>query len=358
MPSGINRLNHLVRSPHRGRLSWTNQVMCVTLLFLGCVLLYAAQPQSARSAQENGSMSRLRSSGTVSAYAEFRTQGTNGFRIFVTGSSKGVRLVASKHHEAAIYLDRRGIADQSGIHAVFGRMGKIDLRFHALRGARRTLRQPADWTACDLKLEDKYGYFMGTVIFRGEEGFTKLHQRKVYGSAAPAQKRKCIGQSSRSAGGVSLKPTSGKQREFSTGISIPIGSSSIALRSLIAGGEAISGIRSLVRSGVSLDLAKLPSTGIPFRAESIQDYGKLVIIRLLVAKGSVDSLMVDGDQNVTVAPPSPFSGHVEYRRCAPRSTLAWSGSLRVSLPGLSNATFAGKSFAASLKPGGRCQPVR
>jgi hypothetical protein len=300
---------------------------------------------------------RSRTSGAVRAYAAFQAQGTNGFRIYVTGSPDSVRLVASRRHEAAIYLDREGIANQDGIHASFGQVGKVDLRFHALRKARRTLGQAGGRTGCELKPKDKYGYFTGAAVFRGEEGFTRLRERKVFGRAAPAQRLKCIKQSPRSVGGAPLDATADKRREFSTGMSIPIRSSFIALRSLVVGGEAISGVRSLVRSGVSLNLAKLPSTGVPFRAESIQEYGRLAIIRLLVAKGSVGSFSVDADQDVTVVPPRPFSGQVEYRRCASRSNLAWSGSLRLSLPGLPNAAFAGKSFTASLKPGGRCQPA-
>jgi hypothetical protein len=335
----------------------SDQGSCLLSLILACLLLCLGQLQLAQSAKATDSAPQPRASGAVRAYAAFRTHGTNGFRIYVTGSPKGVRLMASKRHEAAIYLDRRGFANQDGMRASFGRLGKIHLRFHPLHKARRTLGQPANWTGCQLKLKDKYGYFTGIVAFRGEEGFTKLRQRNIYGRAAPAQRLKCIEESSRSAPDIPLKVTLDQQRQFSTGISIPIRSSFIALRSLIAGGEAISGIRSLVRSGVPLNLAKLPSTGVPFRAESIQEYGRLAVIRLLVAKGSKRSFVVDSNQNVTVMPPTPFSGEAEYRRCAPRSTLQWRGSVRVSLPGLSNAAFAGKGFTASLKPGGRCQPA-
>lgn len=359
MSPEVNRVRHLHWLHHSERLSWpgTSWAKFAMTLSLTCALLCVVQLQLVQSAHAIDSALRPRAGGAVRAYAAFQTRGTNGFRIYVTGSPNSVRLVASRRHEAAIYLDREGTANQNGIHANFGRVGKVDMRFHALRKARRTLGQPGGRTGCKLNLKDKYGYFTGTAVFRGEEGFTKLRERKVFGRAAPTQRLKCIEQSPRSGGDTPLDATSARRREFSTGISIPIRSSFIALRSLIAGGEAISGVRSLVRSGVSLNLSKLPSTGVPFRAESIQEYGRLAIIRLLVAKGPIDSLTVDADQNVTVAPPRPFSGQVEYRRCASRSNLAWSGSLRLSLPGLPNAAFAGKSFTASLKPGGRCQPV-
>lgn len=351
MSSEINRLKHPLRLLHRGRSSWltTNRAKCATSLFFACVLLCAAQLQLAQSAHALNSEPRSRASGAVRAYAAFRARGTNGFRIYVTGSPRGVRLVAARRHEAAIYLDRLGIANQDGMHAAFGRVGKIDLRFHALHKARRTLGQPADWTGCDLKLKDKYGYFTGTVVFRGEEGFTKLRRRKVYGRAAPAQRLKCIARAARPLNGVTQKGNSEARPELNVGSLYP-------LRDFIAGGEAISGIRSLVRTGVPLNLAKLPSAGVPFRAESIQEYGRWVVSRLLVAKGSADSLVEGPNKSATVTPPKPFSGKGEFHGCAARSIAEWRGSIKVSLPGLSNVIFGGDRFTFSFKPEGRCPP--
>jgi hypothetical protein len=289
-------------------------------------------------------------SSEVRAYAAFRTHGTNGFRIFVTGSPRGVRLVAARRHEAAIYLDRLGIADQNGMHASFGRVGKIDLRFHALHKARRTLGQPKDWTGCRLKLKDKYGYFTGTVAFRGEEGFTKLHRNKVYGRAAPAQRLKCIEGSTRPLKSVVQAGDLEPRAEFNMGSLDP-------LRSFVAGGEAISDVRSLVRGGVPLNLVKLPPRGVPFRTEVFQERGLVLIIRILVAKGKNGSFVTGPSNSVTVTPPKPFSGKGEYNGCA-RPAEDWQGLVKVSLPGLSNVTFGGKKFNFGLKPEKRCPPER
>jgi hypothetical protein len=348
MSQEVNRLKYPVRLLYRGSLSWTNRVKYATLLSLGYVVLYAVQLHLAQSAQAIDSMLQPRSSGAVRAYAEFRTRGTNGFRIYVTGSPKNVRLVASRRHEAAIYLDRLGTANQNGIHATFGRVGKIDLRFHALRKTRRTLDQPAHSTGCDLKLKDKYGYFTGTVVFRGEERFTTLRRSRVYGRAAPAQRLKCVARTARP-NGVAQMGNSELRPELGIGSLYP-------LRSFIAGGEAISGIRSLVRSGVSLNLAKLSPKGVPFRAESIQEDGRLAIIRLLVAKGTSTSFVTGPNKSAIVTPPKPFSGKGEYHGCAPRPVAEWQGSLNVSLPGLSNITFGGNKFDFSFKPEERCPP--
>lgn len=351
MSSRVARSRHPLRSFHHWRLSRAamNRVKHTALLSLAWVVLCSAQLQLAQSAKARDSTLRPRASGAVRAYAAFRTRGTNGFRIYVTGSPRGVRLVAARRHEAAIYLDRLGTANQDGMHANFGRLGEIELRFHALRKARRTLGQPADSTGCDLKLKDKYGYFTGTAVFRGEERFTTLHRQKVYGRAAPAQRLRCIARAALPLNGMAQKGSSEARSELSIASLVP-------LRLFIAGGEAISGIRSLVHTGVPLNLAKLSSTGVPFRAESIQEYGGLVISRLLVAKGGEDSFVEDPNKSAILTPPKPFSGKGEYHGCPTRSTAEWRGSVKVSLPGLSNITFGGHKFDFSFKPGGRCPP--
>lgn len=79
---------------------------------------------------------------------------------------------------------------------------------------------------------------------------------------------------------------------------------------------------SLARTGVPLNLAKLPSTGAPFRAEAIHDHGYLLISRILVTKGPRNSFVVNPNRlTVTVAPPKPFSGKAEFQICPARSSL-------------------------------------
>lgn len=351
MLSEVNRLKHPLRFLHQGRLTWitTHPVKSAASLSLTCALLCVAQLHLAQPSRALNSEPRSRASGAVRAYSAFRTRGTNDFRIFVTGSPRGVRLVAARRREAAIYLDRRGVANQDGIRASFGRLGKIDLRFHALRRAQRTLGQPADWTGCKLKLKDKYGYFTGTVVFRGEERFTELRRHKVYGRAAPAQRLKCIESAARPLSGVAQKDNSEPRPELNIGSLYP-------LRVFVAGGEAITEVVSLVRSGVPLNLAKLPAKGVPFRAEVFHEQGALLISRILVAKGAITSLVTGPHKSAIVTPPEPFSGKGEYHGCPTRSIPEWRGSVKVSLPGLSNITYGGNRFVFGFKPEERCPP--
>ncbi len=345
----VKNLNRPTGPPYGGRSSRTKWVKYVAMPFLACALFYAAQLQLAQLARAVDSKSQSRSSGAVRAYAAFQARGTNGFRIYVTGSSTGVRLVAARRHEAAIYLDRRGFANQDGVRASFGKLGEIDLRFHVLSTARRTSGQSADWTGCRSTPKDKYGYFTGTVAFRGEEGFTKIRRHRVYGRAAPAQSLKCIAGSTRLSSRSVEKNNSKNQPELSMTSLYPF-------RAFIAGGEAITEIVSLVRSGVPLNLANLPAKGVPFRAQVFEERGALLITRILIAKGADTSFVAGPYKSVTVTPPEPFSGEGEYHGCATRSVAEWRGSVKASLPGLSGITYGGNRFDFGFKPGERCPP--
>lgn len=326
------------RRPNANRMGW---VVFAWALFCAIQLHLAQLSQAKTSAAVPAERAIV-----VQAHASFRVQGSNGFRISVSGTPNGVRLVASRRHEAAIYLARNGSASEKGIHATFGRLGKVDLRFHALRN----VRHGGEQTRCDLRDQDQYGYFTGLIVFRGERGFTRLRRQRLRGRATPARTFKCNGRPSQGfLQGAVRRTTSNKRPELSAGSVFPP-------RSFTAGGKAIEEILPLVRSGVTLSLANLPSAGVPYRAEAIDEHGYLLIIRILVAKGPADSLVLGPNNTATVSPPKPFSGEAEYHGCSSRSSSAWRGSLNVSLPGLANIKFGGHKFSATLKPGERCLP--
>lgn len=122
-----------------------------------------------------------------------------------------------------------------------------------------------------------------------------------------------------------------------------------------AGGDAVSEFVSLAQSGIPLGFSGLRKDGVSFSATSLEDQGRLLILRAAVARGSKTSFEVDRNlETVGVAPPSPFSGEAEFRACTP-GRAGWHGSLRVNLPGKGTVALADpRFFGARLKPEPKC----
>lgn len=324
------------RAFHRG--------LCITLTF---GLLLVGQSLAIAMSQPASDLTRLREArGIARAFAQFALWGSNGYRISVTGSSQGVRLIASRRHEAAMYLDREGIADRDSIKARFGHLGKIDLSFHP------TKRWLGDVERCDFFGHQIYrGYFTGNLSFRGERNFTFVRRQRVHGEAGGPLAVKCD-RGQRYAGPRAIRSaTAGLDPKLEANSTIS--RRTIGARTFVVGGDAIADLLPLVKSGLSLKLSTLPQQGVPYRAEAFEDRRRLVIFRLLVAKGPGDGFSVGADgKEATVKPPKPFSGEGEYRACS--LPLSWRGTLKVSLPGLPNVPLAGRKFFTQLTPHKKC----
>lgn len=279
----------------------------------------------------------------------FDVHGSQGFDVLVRGWSRGVRLVAARRHEAAIYLARSGRGIGGKVTANFGDVGEVAMIFHAKQRVKVKVTDPSG--RCRLVQGGfvRLGYFIGRIKFRGERGFTHIAARQVKGREIPERLWRCKRPHDKSGG---------TKKNASGGVSLDAGASwltkSATFRSVTVGREAISGILSLVQSGVPLALDDLPQVGVPFRAETIEERRDhhLLVIRLLVLKAEKNSFRVAADQSsALVRPPRPFTGFAEYSRCSGRE---WRGSLKVSLPGLLPVSLTGKKFTAKLSPGQRC----
>jgi hypothetical protein len=323
---------------------------------LACLLvgaISALHPRVTRADAVTRPVTNLRTEShivTELSHAVFTARGKNGYKILVKGSSRGVRLVAARRHSAAVYLDREGKANESEIHANFGRLGGISVKFRPdgnipvgpQRGEGGRCRPPSGAL-------DHAGVFTGRIEFHGELEFTSINRRRVRGTTGPSRLWRCSAAEGRSQGkeGDRERPT--MPNLTATG--------SPGLVFFHAGSEAISEIASLVQGGVPLGLATLPRKGVPFQAGMLEERGDLLIGRYVVAKGKPGSLIVD-KRSVTarVAPPAPFSGTAEYKGCGP-PRLEWQGSLSVVLPGRGKIALAGRRHfpsGAELQPRSRC----
>lgn len=262
------------------------------------------------------------------AHALFNVRGSHGYKISIKGSKKGVLLVASRRHSAAIYFDDQGWADESGIHADFGELGEIETWFEEGGGSTERLPngslrhcRPADG------MLDRFGAFVGRIEFRGEYGFTEVSRQRVRGRVSPERSLRC---SERQEAGVS-------HHESGPG---PTAVSAITFAPLVfanAGPEALSGLDGLRNIGLSLHLSSSSKRATSFVAERFGEREGISIIRIAVAGGGKASFEVDRRHGIVrVRPPRPFVGQVTYRACARRRTLGrqgWHGSLAIDLPG-------------------------
>jgi hypothetical protein len=327
------------------------QLLYILLLVAGCICvigLFDKAVAHANSSTRSGD-SKPRHIVVEPGSSSFRLHGSKGFEILVNGTVKdGVRLVAARRHEAAVYLARTGRIDGTKTTAIFGGLGKISVTFHPRRRVKVNVVDPTGHCKLVQGRTVQIGYFTGRIRFDGEQNYTRVAAKRVRGRQTPRRVWRCrSGQRERK-----VKGTRGDSLSVSASWVGP----SWTTRHLVVGGEAISELRSLVRSGVQLRLGALPKVGVPFRAETIEErhHYELLILRFVVLKAGSDSFDVSPDRSsAVVTPPRPFAGFAKYQRCSP-SALAWRGSLKVSLPGLSPVALTGRRFTAELSPGQRC----
>jgi hypothetical protein len=102
----------------------------------------------------------------------FKVEGTNGYTVFVQYGREGMVLAAIRDRKRAYYFGSATTsADGRRLDAKFGNVAEIHVTFHRERVGRFVLSR------CHGEREygrTEYGTFTGTIVFRGENGFTKV----------------------------------------------------------------------------------------------------------------------------------------------------------------------------------------
>lgn len=336
------------------RIHWQPQALALTTMAAIFIALVAGTTTSADARRSSGDETHSWSEGrpvVQLAHAQFSVKGAHGYKILVTGTPEGVRLVASRRHAAALYLDREGRAGPFGIEADFGSLGKISARFRPSGRVTSHLPNIGVARGCTPPRGalDRLGTFVGEIRFQGENGFTAVNRRQVSGRVSPERVVRCPA-------GEDSGNGRGEERDRPIKLSVS-GGLSFPLTSFDAGHGVLSEIASLVRSGVSLGLSSLPNRGVPFKSEVIEERRnfKILVIRIAVAKGAKGSFEANGKlRTATVTPPPPFAGSAHYDGCV-ASRFGWRGSLSVSLPGRGRMSLVAPRFGGGeLTPHGRC----
>jgi hypothetical protein len=242
--------------------------------------------------------------------------GTSGSAVALT-VTRGQRR---KRVAATQYL-ARGVERPERLRATFGKFGRISMHFRESRhrpwaGKRRRCRGPDRFVV-------RRGVFVGSLHFRGEDGYLTIHIHRAKGSIT-TRAAKC------------LQP---RRRPRATSSSSPFE-------------DTFSEFIASERHGVSLTaFAALSFRGkLAYFAQSEESRGKLSIVRWAFVASHGD---LDLNETVTggkFSPGTPFHGTGRYR-AAPDGSTSWLGNLSADFPGAPRFPLAGPAYETFLEAG-------
>jgi hypothetical protein len=278
---------------------------------------------------------------SYSCAAEFTLQGSNGFRVTVSGDPAvggpgSVDLSVRRGNENVVY-SARGRVTPTSMQASFGRLGKVSLRFRPsgkvrrVRVPRKCLKErPPVVTA-------KLGTFAGSFEFRGERGYTKASTHRVAGA---------IGD-----------PLANTDKELECETPVTKAQAKRELQEVVLGAADRHAHIAFQASRLPVQLSglKSPAGGsIPagdrylfwlFASERAE---RVSIFRVVAAVGPAsDFVFDDALTTATVTPPAPFTGAGSFRRNGDGST-SWTGNLSVPVPGLGMIDLTAPRFKCEL----------
>jgi hypothetical protein len=246
----------------------------------------------------------------------FRLLASNGYSLTVASFHKPdtergeVLVLAGTHGAAVLYFARATVTDTS-IEADLGQVGKIDVDFVPSGEAR------AERSKCGGRpVAVDSGRYVGTVEFRGEQGYSEADATSARGDAK-----------------FTLSLACGEIRSEGVG-----GHSPGAL--LRAHGQT---------TQFHFEARKNSPTRVArFNATINERRGPLRITRGVAAEAGPAAFDYDvAAGTATVSPPAPFDGEATYRRGPGRST-SWHGALTVDFPGRAGVRLATPGSHASL----------
>lgn len=254
-------------------------------------------------------------------YGAFLLHGMHGYSILVRANpqegsqDEGVRLIAWRNGSMAIYEVPAKVTEAK-IKATLGGVGRISVEFHP-RGKPRIASIKCNRSA---KLRYQPGRWVGRIVFKGEEGFTRVEVRSAKQIVWPFLLIAC-----------------------------PYISEPVELGPQLPGARLAAGWRSKSRSVGVNAITNYPGSRLKLGAAIEEQKGQLQITR--VAEGFYPGTGFEFDpalSTATVQPPGPFSGTATYSRSAePQSR--WTGDLSVDLPGRANLPLTGARFGVSLE---------
>ncbi len=295
------------------------------MLVIACCAAALAALPAAASAKPGYYVSK------ASTFSALDARGSHGYRVTVLGLGKHVSLLAYKGALSVSYTVRGKVTEER-LEARFGNRGRVSMRLQPTE----PLKEEENESGCKGKRPTtQKGIFRGTIRFRGERGFTEI--RAVQASGYVYRNYRQVCKRSRRDEPSWPKP------------------SEIPASSLNAASDRgqwapwFSAFReepTKPRPNFSSSLEEAN-----YIAASAERRGRMTIYRSASVTAPAETFTVTplGARPVsaTVAPPAPFSGTAAYER-DPGGAGAWSGDLRVELPGLGEVPLTGSSYRAEF----------
>jgi hypothetical protein len=261
----------------------------------------------------------------------FALPASNGYKLFVDGHGStatiGVsRTTPSRHSGSATIYIARGAVSATSIKAEFGAFGRVSMRFRP--SGRVTSGVPAPDCPGSGPVTTRFGVFVGTVRFRGEDGYVSVHVQRAKGEVLSPPSLHCPA----TAGGAESQGEGPGDR----------GAARSRQMSLQANWkEGVGGIFFSAHRGNKAE----------YEAIDEQTEGRVATYRAAYARAprasfSSDSALSSG----TVQPPAPFRGTGTLRRAA-NGAKSWDGPLVVSFPGEADVPLTGSQFKTQLSRG-------
>lgn len=302
-----------------------------SVLALLLALAAAAVPATAEAASATADAKRPPPQFGVEMYLK----GTHGYRIGFFAANHHTVAVTAFNGEGRATYSVTGRASTERIKANFGKFGRISARFIPSRKQPRPLGKRGCRTVS--------GYFVGSIRFRGELGYTQVAARRARGVVSPSGR----GCRARIAARPNLPGLLAKADEPEIGITTM---GAVARTK----GRKVSFIDAELNE-IFADGQTVPVLILTFA--SVEEHrGRISIERgaILFPDRPVTVVSPPGQQplSATVKAPKPFSGTGAYvAGAAPGATPTWTGDLAVPLPGAGLVPLTGPGFAAMLCSG-------
>ena len=261
---------------------------------------------------------------------DLRLPGNHGYKIEVGGYDSTAFVSASRSagtprrfEETSTYI-ARGKVSATSIEANFGSLGRASLRFHPTGPVTKT--RPHRHCLGPDHYTIRPGVFVGTVRFRGEDGYAHAEAHRIKGKSVTPPELVCFDSIASILREFGINPSGKRKRPKVT--------------KLRAGWREVG-------SAIYLE-ARRKRDEATYIAIHQKTEGQLAIYRSAYVKAPATAFGAQSSlSQATFKPPAPFEGVGLFRR-DPSGTKLWSGSLAVSFPGEPDVPLTGPQFKTQL----------